>query len=688
MTWDTLLVANRGEIACRVIRAARSLGLRTVAVYSEVDREAPHVTLADEAVCLGPAEASQSYLNLDLIMDAARLTGAGAIHPGYGFFSENPALPERCHQEGITWVGPPPEAIRLMGDKRAARVAVSARGVPCVPGYDGEDQSDERLLVEAERIGFPLMVKASMGGGGKGMRLVHQLSEVSSALETARREASAAFGDGSLILERAVLNPKHIEIQVFADQFGTVVHLGERECSLQRRHQKVVEEAPSPALSAELRAEMGAAAVEVARSVQYEGAGTVEFLLDESGQYYFLEMNTRIQVEHPVTEEVYGVDLVAWQLRVARGEALPYRQAELTDRLSGHAIEVRLYAEDPAQDFLPQAGPIRLWRMPKGPGIRVDSGVGTEVSPAYDPMLAKVIAYGETREIARARLIRALDDLVLFGPTHNLAFLRQLLSAPEFIEGRAHTRTIDDGLKASPRVAPTDLFQGLAAILVSTVQPTIDGWGSSVRSTWPVYLELDVEGFELSSSEDEQAQGELKRRARTQSWRVSQLGPRSYSVELKSDPLKLIANSEQALTFEIDDVINLANGRVQFTVAGRRHRVDALFTARDGEGNLLELKSEEGHTLRFTDVTYVIDPLDGQGSSDDRIKAPMSGKVIAVRCEEGQAVQSGDVLLIIEAMKLEHQILAPADGVVKELSTVVGDQVSSKQQLIQLELAP
>ena len=700
MNWDTVLVANRGEIACRVIRAARALGLRSIAVFSEADREAPHVKFADDAVYLGPAEASQSYLNLDKLMDAARRSGAGAIHPGYGFFSENPALPERCRASGITWIGPSPEAIRLMGDKRAARIAVAERGVPCVPGYDGEDQSDERLMSEAERIGFPLMVKASMGGGGKGMRLVHSLGEVHAALQTARREATAAFGDGSLILERAIINPKHIEVQVFADQHGSVVHLGERECSLQRRHQKVIEEAPSPALTPELRLKMGEAAVEVARSVEYVGAGTVEFLLDTSGSFYFLEMNTRIQVEHPVTEEVYGVDLVAWQIQVARGEALPYTQAELNARLSGHAIEARIYAEDPAQGFMPQAGPVLRWTPPQGEGIRVDDGIGAEVSSSYDPMLAKVIAYGPTRDVARLRLLRALEQMVLLGPNHNLAFLKWLLGTPEFIEGSAHTRTIDDTLQPRARQLPPGWTQALAAVALSAPHTQrvegssslIDGWGSAARSSWPVFVSLDVEGYQLPESQpEEEPQSTTSTtqdlRSHAQVWQVTQRGLGRFSAALKSDPQQLVTHeAETPMTYEFenlrwsDDLQELS-----FSLEGMNHRQNAHIIRPVNQPHQVSLLSAEGHQLRFTDQTYVIAPPEGSEGGDHRVRAPMSGKVIAVCCEVGQHVHQGDTLLILEAMKLEHQITAPMGGIVAELSAVEGDQVSPKQQLVELE---
>ena len=682
MSPDTVLIANRGEIACRVIRAVRSLGLRSVAVYSDADRDAPHVKLADQAVYLGPTHVAESYLNLDKLIDAAKQTQAGAIHPGYGFFSENPALPERCEAEGITWVGPSAEAIRLMGDKRAARLAVAERNVPCVPGYDGDDQSDERLLKEAERVGFPLMVKASMGGGGKGMRLVESLDQVAQSLEAARREAAAAFGDGSLILERAIIHPKHIEVQVFGDQNGDVVHLGERECSLQRRHQKVIEEAPSPAIDAQLRAAMGKAAIEVARAVDYVGAGTVEFLLDASGAFYFLEMNTRIQVEHPVTEAVYGVDLVAWQIKVARGESLPLSQEAIDERLSGHAIEARIYAEDPAQNFMPQAGPVLLWQPAQGEGIRVDAGVGSEVSSAYDPMLAKIIAHGPTRETARRRLLKALDDSLFFGPNHNIAFLKGLLQEAIFIDGSAHTRSIDETLQPTERKQPQAWLQGLAAVLLSTPAKAnsglIDGWGSTQRGHWPVRLELDLEGFEAP---DPEAANET-----AQCWQVTQLASDRFRAVLTADPLGLADHDgDEPLSYEFDHVeVDPVAHTCRYTLGGINQRQGVLLERSQGQPKRVCLLSPEGHQLRFSDTTYTLSASLDSDEADHRVRAPMSAKVVKVLCEQGQQVAQGDTLLILEAMKLEHRILAPMDGVIAELTANEGDQVSPKQQLAEL----
>lgn len=421
--FDTVLVANRGEIAIRVLRAAQALGYRTVAVYSDADVDAPHVACADVAVWIGAAAPSASYLNIERLIAAAKESGAQAIHPGYGFLSENAEFAQACAENDFVFIGPSPDAMRWMGDKAGARRRMTEAGVSCVPGYDGADQSEATLLKEADRIGMPLMVKAAAGGGGRGMRLVERMEDVQNALVSARTEAQNAFGSGTLILERAIRRPRHVEIQVFGDSLGTVVHMGERDCSIQRRHQKVIEESPCPVLTPELRDQMGAAAVAAARSINYVGAGTVEFLLDQDQNYYFLEMNTRIQVEHPVTEAVTGIDLVQLQFQVAQGLPLGITQAEV--QLTGHAIEARLYAEDVAAGFLPSTGHIDLWQRPSGPGIRCDDGIenGTSVSPYYDSMLAKIIASGPTREVARARLIKALKSTVIVGPQSNRDFL-------------------------------------------------------------------------------------------------------------------------------------------------------------------------------------------------------------------------------------------------------------------------
>ncbi|HAT45576.1 MAG TPA: 3-methylcrotonyl-CoA carboxylase, partial [Ktedonobacter sp.] len=441
---NTILIANRGEIACRVIRTCRRLGIRTVAIYSDADTHARHVRMADEAIHVGPSPSSESYLVIDAVIGAARRSGADAIHPGFGFLAENSDFAQACADAGLVFIGPTPAAIAAMGNKHAARDLVARVGVPILPGYGGADQSEDRLQREAEHIGWPLMVKAAAGGGGKGMRLVPRLADLHDACVTARREAQQAFGSDELILERALITPRHIEFQIFGDQHGNLIHLGERECSIQRRHQKVIEESPSVALTAALREAMGTAAVAAARTVNYSNAGTVEFLLDHDGTFYFLEINTRLQVEHPVTECVTGLDLVEWQIRVAEGELLPLCQEGL--RLNGSAMEVRLYAENPANDFLPVTGEILLWREPEGEGIRVENGIqsGDQVSIYYDPMLAKIIAYGSDRAAACRRLLRALETTTLLGLTSNRSYVYAVLNHPVFQAGELSTAFLAD----------------------------------------------------------------------------------------------------------------------------------------------------------------------------------------------------------------------------------------------------
>ncbi|TNE38214.1 MAG: acetyl-CoA carboxylase biotin carboxylase subunit [Alphaproteobacteria bacterium] len=441
--FSKILIANRGEIACRVIKTAKRLSIKTVAVYSEADAAARHATMADEAVLIGPPSALESYLSIPNIIAAAKKTDADAIHPGYGFLSENADFARACEEAGITFIGPAADVIHLMGNKAAAKRYMTAAGVPCIPGYEGADQSDETLAGEAQKIGFPLMVKAAAGGGGRGMRLVEQEKKLLKSLATARSEAERSFGSGELILEKAILNPRHIEIQVFGDGRGRAVHLYERDCSIQRRHQKVIEEAPSPAVSPDLRERMGRVAAEATAAINYAGAGTFEFLLDDAGNFYFLEMNTRLQVEHPVTEIITDLDLVEWQIRIAAGEDLPLKQADIP--LNNHAIEARLYAEDPYKGFLPKPGILTRWQAPEGPGMRTDHGLldGVEVTPWYDAMIAKVIGHGKNREEARQNLIKALEQTVDEGLVTNRRFLIHCLEHPEFEKGAATTGFIE-----------------------------------------------------------------------------------------------------------------------------------------------------------------------------------------------------------------------------------------------------
>ncbi|MFC7332910.1 acetyl/propionyl/methylcrotonyl-CoA carboxylase subunit alpha [Rhodocista pekingensis] len=638
-----LLIANRGEIACRVIATARRLGYETVAVHSAADADARHVRLADLAVEIGPAPVGQSYLSIPRLIDAARRTGADAVHPGYGFLSENADFAQACRDAGLVFVGPSPEAIRAMGSKRLAKERVAAAGVPVLPGYSGAAQDEETLLREAERVGLPLMVKASAGGGGRGLRLVTDAADLPGQIARARAEAQSSFGDGELILERALIEPRHVEIQVFGDRFGTLVHLGERDCSVQRRHQKVVEEAPSPAVTPEIRAAMGEAAVKAARAVDYVGAGTVEFLLDRDGGFYFMEMNTRLQVEHPVTEMVTGFDLVEWQLRVAAGEPLPTTQDRIG--LNGHAIEVRLYAEDPYHGFLPQTGTVRSWRPPADEGVRVDHGiaVGGEVTSFYDPMLAKLIAHGRDREEARRRLLRALDRTVLHGVTTNRSFLRQILAHPDFAEGRATTGMLAGMALAPPQPAPA--ARALAAVMLADADGP-EPWHSHggavfrLRLAWPGGEEL----VEIVPGGD------------------------GMSVSL--------GDSVHAVR-----VLGMADGVASVVLDGIRRAIPAT---RDGQCLLLDL---DGATFAFEEAPLTKTAGRGAGAGGDRVTAPMPGTVVEVAVEPGQAVAKGQKLLVLEAMKMQLELKAPADGTVEEVRARPGEQVAARSLLVKLALA-
>jgi len=643
MSFDTILIANRGEITCRIIRTARAMGYRTVAVYTDPDAGAPHVLAADAAVHIGPAMA---YLDGARIVEAAQQTGAGAIHPGYGFLSENAGFARACDAAGLVFIGPGPEAMALMGSKAAAKSAMERAGVPCLPGYAGDEQSEAVLLAEGAQIGFPLMVKAAHGGGGKGMRLVREAGALAEALARARSEALSAFGDGRLILERALDAPRHVEIQVLADGQGNVVHLFERDCSVQRRHQKMVEEAPSPAVDPALRAAMGAAAVQAARACGYVGAGTVEFLLD-SGAFHFLEMNTRLQVEHPVTEAVTGIDLVEWQIRVARGEALPWRQEEIA--LEGHAIEVRLYAEDPAQGFLPQAGQLVRWRP--APGLRVDHGLaeGQLVSADYDPMLAKLIAHGPDRDTARRRLIRGLAETEVLGLRTNKAFLLNVLRDDGFARGEANTAFLEREFACDASLAPA--VPGaevlvLAAFLFAARRGGASdpgsprfGWGNGPRP---------VVRFRLADRGAVHEVGVTFRRGTT--------------------GLELVHAGG------VMEAVTLEPGLCRYLRDGEAGRLIWAF-----EGDVLHL---EEFALR--DVTHA--PAEAADTRGDAVlRAPMAGTVIAVAVASGDVVEKGQVLAVLEAMKMEHPLRAGVAGRVAAVSTAVGTQVKARQELVEIE---
>jgi len=644
MSFEKVLVANRGEIACRVLESARSLGYRTVAVFSEADAGARHVQLADEAVCIGPATAAESYLNVAALLDACRRSGADAVHPGYGFLSENADFAAACAEAGVTFIGPATEAIRLMGSKRLSKIAMQDAGVPCVPGYQGEDQSDDTLIQEAERVGLPLMIKASAGGGGRGMRVVTEADQIAAQLKSARQEAKSSFGNDELILERAVINPRHVEIQVFGDHHGNVIHLGERDCSVQRRHQKVVEEAPSPVVDEALRQRMGEAAVNAAKACDYVGAGTVEFLLGADGDFYFLEMNTRLQVEHPVTELVTGQDLVAWQLRVAAGDPLPLTQEQV--RLTGHAMEVRLYAEDPSQGYLPQTGPVLSWRPATGEGVRIDHGLvdGAEVGSHYDPMLAKIIAYGASRDEARRRLIRAVEDTVLMGLDDNRRFLAAILRHPAFAAGDATTAFIDGPFADDPglRAAETpDALWALAALLLARI-----------------------------------GAGDAAGRAGYRNWHSSGVGAQPL-VLARGDQERTLYLTPDGIHGGPDLILDAVydDGTLIATLDGVRRRYHWLH--RDGVVWL----QDGGLRARFEARTHRASGGE-QGPGSGQLKAPMDGAVIEVNAAAGDTVKRGQTLAVLEAMKMEHALKADCDGTVDTVTVGAGDQVKRQQLLI------
>ncbi|MCZ8103022.1 MAG: acetyl/propionyl/methylcrotonyl-CoA carboxylase subunit alpha [Burkholderiales bacterium] len=648
--FTSVLIANRGEIACRVIRTARRLGMRTIAVYSEADAGALFVRQADEAHLIGPAPARESYLVGERILAVAREAGAACIHPGYGFLSENADFAEACHKAGVVFVGPPASAIRAMGLKDAAKSLVERAGVPVVPGYHGPKQEPAFLRERAANIGFPVLIKAVAGGGGKGMRRVDRLIDFEEALHGAQREAANAFGDPRVLVERYVRSPRHVEIQVFADAHGNVVHLFERDCSLQRRHQKVIEEAPAPGMPEAVRAAMGKAAVEAARAVGYVGAGTVEFIADGSqglkpDGFFFMEMNTRLQVEHPVTEAITGLDLVELQFRVASGERLPFAQSDLA--IDGHAVEARLYAEDPETGFLPSTG--RLWalRFPDGEGIRIDTGVeeGGEVTPYYDPMIAKVIARAPTRGEALDRLADALGRTVVAGPRSNVAFLRALALAPEFREGRFDTGFIDRHLEALGAVArPLDaraVAAGALALLGAEQErvAAVSGpAGAGTPGPWDV-----ADGFQTS-------------------------GPRvsAWPMVVEGERLDvLVAFDREGPSVEVPG----------HPVPPGDHDLTLVST---DEGLIVLADGRQTHMRLFDPLGQSADDADGGGI----VKAPMHGKVVAVFVAAGETVEKGQRVAIVEAMKMEHSLVAPRAGIVSEVAVEPGQQVGEGARML------
>ena len=637
--FKSVLIANRGEIACRIARTARRLGMRTIAVYSEADSRALHVRLCDEAHLLGPAPARESYLSMDRLLTVAKESAADCIHPGYGFLSENAEFAEACASAGLVFVGPPPSAIRAMGLKDRAKALMEKAGVPVVPGYHGEQQDPALLKRKAYEIGYPVLIKAVAGGGGKGMRLVEKHADFDAAIEGAKREAASSFADDRVLIEKYVTSPRHIEMQIFADNHGNVIHLNERDCSLQRRHQKVIEEAPAPGMTPALREQMGKAAIAAAKAVNYSGAGTVEFIADGSGGlkdagFWFMEMNTRLQVEHPVTEAVTGFDLVEWQFRIADGARLPVSQSEVG--LNGHAVEARLYAEDPERGFLPSTGLLAALRLPEGAGIRVDSGVqsGDDISPYYDPMIAKVIAHDATRQGALDRLEVALGQTLVAGPRTNLAFLTALCRSRDFQSGKFDTGYIarhhaELGLDAGG-------VDGAAA--ARGAQQLLTPAATAGSSPWDA-----TDGFQLGSA-------------------------RRVSLPI------LVNGHPQAAIFDFSE------GGLSVSVDG---------TAPDPAVTLIEA-SNGVYVLREGRQTLValpdFDAIDADlADSDGTVRAPMHGKLLAILVKPGEAVRKGHRLAVIEAMKMEHGLTAPFDGVVGEIVAETGSQLAEGARILQIE---
>ena len=657
---QTVLVANRGEIAVRVMRTAKTMGLKTVAVYSDADASALHVRTADMAVPLGGNTAAESYLNGDDILEAARKTGADAIHPGYGFLSENTGFAAACAAAGKIFIGPPAAAVEIMGDKALAKRAMLEAKVPCIPGYQGEDQSDDTLIRAAEAMGMPVMIKAAAGGGGRGMRRVADPEQLLQSIALARSEAEGAFGNSDLILERAIEGARHVEVQVFADAHGNVIHLGERDCSLQRRHQKIVEESPCPIMTPALREAMGLAAAEAARAVSYVGAGTVEFLLDASGEFFFLEMNTRLQVEHPVTECVTGFDLVQWQIRVAQGEPLPATQDDID--LFGHAIEVRLCAEDPAAGFLPSAGPVSLFSVPPQEGVRVDSGIetGDAISPFYDSMVAKVIAWGETRETARLKLRSAVQATALAGVTHNRAFLLELLDQPTFVGGGATTDYIDQHYPEGYSPAQPGTASLAACIVLQQILAAEQHFASALS------VNEELRGWVST--------GPVTRR------HTYEVGDATFTADITSSSAEQFSVTLMEATHTVT-LQKLNADRVAFLIDGQR----VVLSYHQPDAAVITLATDQSEvTLVNTDL---IPPESAEDIQGGKVQAPMHGQLASLLVEADQAVEKDQRLAVFEAMKMQHEILAPVAGVVQQVNGQVGQQMAAGDVIMVIEEA-
>ncbi len=665
-----ILIANRGEIACRVIKTARRMGIRAVAVYSEADAGARHVRLADEAVCIGPAAARESYLVIDKIIGACKSTGAQAIHPGYGFLSENEAFAEACAANGIAFIGPPVSAIRAMGLKSESKKLMEKAGVPLTPGYHGDEQAPDFLRAQADAIGYPVLIKASAGGGGKGMRVVHKNEEFAAALVSCQREAASSFGDQHVLIEKYLQRPRHIEIQVFGDTHGNCVYLFERDCSVQRRHQKVLEEAPAPGMTAERRAAMGKAAVDAAKAVGYVGAGTVEFIVNQDGTFYFMEMNTRLQVEHPVTEMITGLDLVEWQLKVGAGETLPLTQAQL--QIRGHALEARIYAEDADKGFLPATGRLTHLAPPaESLHVRVDTGVeqDDEITPHYDPMIAKLIVWDESRERALARMLQALADYRIVGVTSNVGFLSRLVACPSFAGA-----DLDTGLIEREQAF---LFPDGAAL------PSREAWLLAALAA--LLRDRNYGAAEALGSADPHSPWQLR-----DGWRANGAARREILLRAGTVEKCVVAaycgKGGDGFTLELE-------GQTSFA-AGSLHADGSLRADLDGRrlGVTVVAAGEKRHVF-FDGQSFIfaaIDPLFHAGAgagAEGGLTAPMPGKVIALLAETGAVVAKGTPLVVLEAMKMEHTLVAPAAGTVKAFCHAVGEQVADGAELVEFQKA-
>ncbi|MEN5041797.1 acetyl/propionyl/methylcrotonyl-CoA carboxylase subunit alpha [Stenotrophomonas sp. TWI1149] len=656
-----ILIANRGEIACRVIATCQRLGIATVAVYSDADRNARHVRLADEAIAIGPAPARESYLRGDAILEAARRTGAQAIHPGYGFLSENAGFAQACAEAGIVFIGPSAAAIRAMGDKSAAKALMQQAGVPLTPGYHGDEQIPEFLRQQADSIGYPVLIKASAGGGGKGMRRVDESATFTEALASCQREAQSAFGNAHVLVEKYVERPRHIEIQVFGDSHGNVVYLFERDCSVQRRHQKVLEEAPAPGMTPERRAAMGKAAVDAARAVNYVGAGTVEFIAGPDGDFYFMEMNTRLQVEHPVTECITGTDLVEWQLRVASGEPLPLQQEQL--QIRGHALEARLYAEDADRGFLPSTGTLRHLRLPANIAhVRVDAGVeqGDAITPFYDPMIAKLIVWDVDRDAALRRMQQALAECEVVGVTTNAAFLRRLVMTDSFTQAKLDTALIE---REQAALAPND--------------------GDSDPALWALAA---IAGVATSEAAHRDARDPHSPWQAQDGWRLGAAAARALTLEHRGAQRSVaVQGAGEQWTVHMDGNALQGSGRLagdalRVQIGEQLHRATVI-----RDGNELYLFGSEG-VQRFT-LHDPVSEADQSVADAGSLVAPMPGRIVATLVAPGTAVKRGAPLLVLEAMKMEHTLQAPADGTVQGYRVKAGDQVGDGAVLVDFEAA-